>query len=69
MPRVQRFEDLQSWQKARQLAGCVYDLSRREGFEAGSDAEFARFLKIARPTEVKRLINGLIRYLKPAIDS
>jgi len=65
-----------------------------EGFEAGSDAEFVRFLKISRrsasevqselylaldrkyiatnqlqiahnkATEVKRLINGLIGYLR-----
>ena len=65
-----------------------------EGFEAGSDAEFVRFLKISRrsasevqselylavdrkyittnqlqitykkATEVKRLINGLIAYLR-----
>jgi four helix bundle protein len=65
-----------------------------EGFESGSDAEFTRFLKIARrsasecqselylaldrhyiseeeldrtyavATEVKRLINGLIAYLR-----
>ncbi len=65
-----------------------------EGFEAGSDAEFVRFLKISRrsasevqsqlylafdrkyiatnqlqsaynkATEVKRLINGLVAYLR-----
>lgn len=73
MARVERFEDLNSWQKARQLANVVYDLSdegsfardyelrnqiRRaagsamhniaEGFDCGSDAEFARFLRMAR---------------------
>lgn len=70
MSRVKNFEELQAWQKARELAGYIYILSRKEdfyrdwalcnqirgaagsvmhniaeGFEAGYDAEFARFLK------------------------
>src|SRR5512136_1572273 len=73
MPKIQRFEDLQSWQKARQLANAIYELTRQpafakdfelrdqirdaagsvmhniaEGFDAGTRAEFVRFLKIAR---------------------
>jgi four helix bundle protein len=119
MPKIQRFEGLQSWQKARQLANAVYDLTHRpafakdfqlrdqirdaagsvmhniaEGFDAGTRAEFVRFLKIARrsasevqselylaldqkyitpeqlkstydlATETKRLINGMIAYLR-----
>lgn len=73
MARIRRFEDIQSWQKARQLANLIYKFSgngsfakdyglrnqiRRaagsvmhniaEGFDAGTDAEFARFLKMAR---------------------
>jgi four helix bundle protein len=119
MSKIQKFEDLQSWQKARLLANQVYELTRQkdfsrdfglrdqirraagsvmhniaEGFEAGSDAEFSRFLKFARrstseiqsqlylaldcnyiseeelqavydiATEVKKLINGLIAYLR-----
>lgn len=73
MSKLTRFEDLQAWQKARQLANAVYELTaspkfdrdnalrnqmRRaassvmhniaEGFDAGSDAEFSRFLRIAR---------------------
>ena len=119
MPKIERFEDLQSWQKARQLANAVYELTRRpsfakdfqlrdqirdaagsvmhniaEGFDAGTRAEFVRFLKIARrsasevqselylaldqnyitpeqlksaydlATEAKRLINGMISYLR-----
>ncbi len=119
MAKIKRFEDLQSWQKARQLANIVYDLTDHdkfakdfqlrdqirdaagsvmhniaEGFDAGTDAEFIRFLKIARrsasevqselylaldrkyisqnelgltydqATEVKRLINGMITYLR-----
>ena len=70
---VRNFEDLQVWQEARELAGYVYELTRKdgfsrdfglrdqiqraagsvmhniaEGFEAGSNLEFVRFLKMAR---------------------
>ena len=73
MTKIEHFEDLKSWQKARRLANQVYDLTmgdafardfelrnqiRRaagsvmhnivEGFDAGSDAEFSRFLRMAR---------------------
>ena len=73
MSTVKNFEELQAWQKARVLAGYVYELTRKEefsrdwalcnqirdaagsvmhtiaeGFEAGYDPEFARFLKMAR---------------------
>jgi four helix bundle protein len=73
MSKIERFEDLQSWQKARQLTNLVYEISSREpfsrdfelrnqirraagssmhniaeGFDAGTDAEFCRFLKISR---------------------
>jgi four helix bundle protein len=73
MPTIKNFEELDSWKKARELAGYVYVLTRKEkfsrdfglsnqiqsaagsvmhniaeGFEAGYDAEFIRFLKMAR---------------------
>jgi four helix bundle protein len=119
MAKIERFEDLQSWQKARQLANSVYDLTNQpvfardfklcsqiqgaagsvmhniaEGFDSGTDPEFMRFLKLARrsgsevqselylaldrqyisqaelqftyeiATEAKRLINGMIAYLR-----
>ncbi len=119
MPKIERFEDLQSWQKARQMTNAVYDLTEKprfakdallcrqirdaagsvmhnlaEGFDAGTRPEFVRFLKIARrsasevqselylaldrkyitqqeldaayglATESKRLINGMITYLR-----
>jgi four helix bundle protein len=119
VPKIERFEDLQSWQKARQLANAIYDLTGHqnfakdfelrkqirdaagsvmhniaEGFDAGTKPEFARFLKIARrsasevqselylaldrlyvtqtelkttydiATEAKKLINGMIAYLR-----
>ncbi|MBI5650696.1 MAG: four helix bundle protein [Chloroflexi bacterium] len=119
MPKITRFEDLQAWQKARQLTQVIDRLAlnakfarddylrnqiRRaagsvmhntaEGFDSGSGPEFIRFLKMARrsasevqselyqaldrkhiteeerqraydlASEAKRLINGLIAYLR-----
>jgi four helix bundle protein len=73
MTTIKNFEDLESWKKARELAGIIYALTRKEkfsrdfglrdqiqraagsamhniaeGFEAGYDPEFVRFLKMAR---------------------
>ena len=119
MAKIERFEDLQSWQKARKLTNLIYDLSQHlkfskdfrligqiqdaagsvmhniaEGFDSGTNPEFIRFLKISRrsasevqselylaldrdyitqdelttaynlATETKKLINGMIGYLR-----
>ena len=73
MAKIERFEELQSWQKARLLANSIYDLTIQpqfsrdfrlrdqvqgaagsvmhniaEGFDAGTNPEFIRFLKYAR---------------------
>jgi four helix bundle protein len=73
MSKIKRFEELKSWQKARQMTNVVYDVSGKgtfardfelrnqirraagstmhniaEGFDAGTDAEFTRFLKMSR---------------------
>lgn len=73
MPTIRRFEDLHTWQAARELVKMVYEVTnlpafsrdfglrdqiRRaavsvmsniaEGFGAGSDADFVRFLGYAR---------------------
>jgi four helix bundle protein len=73
MAKIERFEDLQSWQKARQMTNLIYELTSHpkfardfrlrdqirdaagsvmhniaEGFDAGSNLEFIRFLKMAR---------------------
>lgn len=119
MTTIKNFEDLKAWQKAREMAGYIYALTRKEkfsrdfglcrqiqeaagsamhniaeGFESGYDPEFARFLKMARRSagevqselylaldaefitkeelqqayelavDVKKLINGMISYLR-----
>lgn len=119
MAKVQRFEELKSWQKARMLVNLIYDLTEHpkfakdfrlcaqiqdaagsvmhniaEGFDSGTNPEFIRFLKMSRrsasevqselylaldrkyitqteltsaydlATETKKLINGLISYLR-----
>jgi four helix bundle protein len=124
MAKIERFEDLQSWKKARQLTNLIYDLTEHqtfakdfhlkgqiqdaagsvmhniaEGFDAGTNPEFIRFLKISRrsasevqselylaldrkyitqselaiaydlATETKRLINGMIAYLRKSKPS
>jgi len=73
MATIKNFEELDSWKKARELAGYIYELTRKEkfsrdfglrdqiqraassgmhniaeGFESGYNAEFIRFLKMAR---------------------
>ena len=122
MAKIERFEDLHSWQKARMLTNLVYDLTGHtefakdfrlrdqirdaagsvmhniaEGFDSGPNPEFIRFMKMARrsasevqsqlylaldrkyinteelkktydiATEAKRLINGMIAYLRQHI--
>jgi four helix bundle protein len=119
MAKIVRFEELQSWQKGRQLTNVIYDLTEHpkfakdfrlcgqiqdaagsvmhniaEGFDSGTNPEFIRFLKMSRrsasevqselylaldrkyitqnelsttydlATETKKLINGLIGYLR-----
>ena len=119
MTKIERFEDLQSWQKARELVRRIYELTGSgafakdfalrdqisrssgsvmhniaEGFDSGSHPEFVRFIKMARrsasevqsqlylaldlnyiaseelevgyqlATETKKLINGMVSYLR-----
>ena len=84
MAKIERFEDVQSWQKARQLTNLIYDLTEHakfsrdfrltgqiqdgsgsvmhniaEGFDASTNPEFIRFLKIARRSAVKYNQNSI----------
>ena len=81
--RIEKFEDIQGWQRARELANLVYDATKKqrfsrdfvlrnqiqdaagsvmhnitEGFDAGYEKEFIRFLRMARrsATEVQSQI-------------
>ncbi|MCC7336064.1 MAG: four helix bundle protein [Pirellulaceae bacterium] len=78
--KIERFEDIEGWQMARELTRTIYTLARQaefsrdfglkgqmqrasgsamhniaEGFDGGSNAEFAKFLRYAQrsSTEVK----------------
>ncbi len=71
--KIERFEDIEGWKRARKLTKLVYSFARKdqfskdcglkdqitrasvsvmlniaEGFDGGSDAEFARFLSYAQ---------------------
>ena len=86
--KIERFEDIQAWQKARELTRMVYSVTgqgtfardfglrdqiRRaagsvmanvaEGFDAGSDTEFVRFLRFAR-----RSVSEVQSHLYVALD-
>ena len=43
MPTVKRFEDLECWQEARKLVGCVYELTNKSSFK--KDFELAGQIK------------------------
>jgi hypothetical protein len=89
MAKIERFEDLQSWQKARQLANLIYDLTEHpgfckdyhlrgqiqdavgsvmhniaEGFDAGTNPEFIRFLKMARLRQAKYSQNSILPWIE-----
>lgn len=96
MSFAERFEDLEIWQQAQELAVQIYsefnstspssrDLrfnsqiqaavvsisnNIAEGFDAGSNPEFARFLRIAKRScaEVRSMLHLSVRldYLSPA---
>ncbi len=70
MGKIERFEDLKSWQKARELTNMIYDFSGKGvqsqlylALDRQYISEAQRQFAYNLATEVKRLINGLIAYL------
>lgn len=72
MPKIERFEDLICWQKARELANVVYDLTERSIFSR--DARLRGQLQGAAGSVMHNIAEGFdsgskpefIRFLKMA---
>src|SRR5512139_104011 len=72
MPKIERFEDLQSWQKARRLANAVYELMRQPAF--AKDFELRDQIRDAAGSVMHNIAEGFdsgtraefIRFLKIA---
>ncbi|OQY96787.1 MAG: hypothetical protein B6D41_04705 [Chloroflexi bacterium UTCFX4] len=72
MPKIERFEDLICWQKARELANVVYDLTERATFSR--DARLRGQLQGAAGSVMHNIAEGFdsgskpefIRFLKMA---
>ncbi|OQY80165.1 MAG: hypothetical protein B6D41_21430 [Chloroflexi bacterium UTCFX4] len=72
MPKIERFEDLLCWQKARELANVVYDLTERATFSR--DARLRGQLQGAAGSVMHNIAEGFdsgskpefIRFLKMA---
>jgi four helix bundle protein len=70
MPKIQRFEDLQAWQKARQLTNAIYDLA--EGSKFGRDLQLRGQIRDAAGSVMHNIAEGFdsgtgpefIRFLK-----
>jgi len=72
MAKIERFEDLQSWQKARQLANAVYELTRQPAF--AKDFELRDQIRDAAGSVMHNIAEGFdagaraefVRFLKMA---
>ena len=70
MARIERFEDLKSWQKARQLANLIYDLSGTGDFSR--DFELRNQIRSAAGSAMHNIVEGFdsgtdpefVRFLK-----
>ena len=70
MAKIERFEDLKSWQKARQLANLIYDLSG--GGEFRRDFELRNQIRSAAGSAMHNIAEGFdsgtdpefVRFLK-----
>ena len=60
--KVQRFEDLICWQKARTLTNVVYELSRLPGFS--KDFELVRQIRSAAVSAMSNIAEGFERWTR-----
>ena len=58
--KVERFEDLICWQKARAVTNAVYDLTRLPSF--GKDLELVRQLRAAAVSSMSNIAEGFDRW-------
>ncbi len=63
MPKIERFEDLICWQKARLLANAVYDLTERRTFN--SDTRLRAQLQGAAGSVMHNIAEGFDSGSKP----
>ena len=63
MAKIERFEDLQSWQKARKLANSEVQSQLYLALDRKYISEDDLKLAYELATEEKRLVNGMIGYL------
>ncbi len=72
MTKIRRFEDLQSWQKARQLANVIYDLTDHPNFSR--DLQLRNQIRAAASSVMHNIAEGFdsgtdpefMRFLKMA---
>jgi four helix bundle protein len=56
MAKIEQFEDLQSWQKARKLANVIYDLTDQGGF--AKDFELRNQIRRASGSAMHNIVEG-----------
>lgn len=62
MGKIEKFEGIQSWQKARELVKQVYRITKNTQFAKDSENDFHSLYISA--DEVSRMIQGFSNYLK-----
>lgn len=60
--KIERFEDLICWQKARALTNAAYDLTRLPGF--GKDSELNRQIRGAAVSAMSNIAEGFERWTR-----
>lgn len=60
--KVQRFEDLICWQKARTLTNMIYDLTKLPGF--AKDFELVRQIRSAAISAMSNIAEGFERWIR-----